>query len=640
MNLNIKLRNLLPFLLLLLMILIIIPQSFASEEIGDVVIDDSSDNSKAISQVISESSDSDKQIADLRSSDDDFKSNSEKTIKASPYDYVSSPSQNAIVYTKGENKNITVTIDANRDNLEKMEGEPFYVWVNGEGEDNKVSVYNIFADVEEFNYDLKLISNKLVSGFNNLTFHPNAALLNSAGFSNNKYDILTVYYIDPDSGSGDINGSDDNGTDNGTSDDKNNGLVYISTPTVSNIDYTIGTNKNITVIIEYNVSESSKFEFNKFYAWINGESNSNAVELTNVDATVSVLNLDLKSLENYLIDGNNTLTFHPSISVLEGASFYNHTFNQLTINAKKPVVGDTSLTVESVSDDGTINIKLSDYLEKGIPSGKIKYLVNGSEMGSLTTDNNGRANLKLNSTGLIDLALVYEGNLTNNPSNYSIKVINTEKIVNNTIEINNTVYVNVTKNRTATKIQYQDMVTDSVIIAVDGRVGKYFEVNLTDIDGNPLANKDIKIGFNGKVYNKTTNATGGARLQINLAAKFTYTFAIGFIGDDDYMGSFEVAKITVNPQKPKLASSNKSYKASAKTKSLTATFKTKLGNPVSGKTIKFTVNGKTYTAKTNSKGVATVKVSLNKKGTYSFTAKFAGDNRFAAISVSKKLTIK
>ena len=194
MNLNIKLRNLLPFFLLLLMILIIIPQSFASEEIGDVVIDDSSDNSKAISQVISESSDSDKQIADLRSSDDDFKSNSEKTIKASQYDYVSSPSQNAIVYTKGENKNITVTIDANRDNLEKMEGEPFYVWVNGEGEDNKVSVYNIFADVEEFNYDLKLISNKLVNGFNNLTFHPNTALLSSgksSAINNLKY-IVSV----------------------------------------------------------------------------------------------------------------------------------------------------------------------------------------------------------------------------------------------------------------------------------------------------------------------------------------------------------------------------------------------------------------------------------------------------------------
>jgi Zn/Cd-binding protein ZinT len=89
----------------------------------------------------------------------------------------------------------------------------------------------------------------------------------------------------------------------------------------------------------------------------------------------------------------------------------------------------------------------------------------------------------------------------------------------------------------------------------------------------------------------------------------------------------------------KFTTSSKTYKATAKTKALTATFKTVKGTPISGKVIKFTVNGKTYSAKTNANGVATVNVSLNKKGTYSFTAKFAGDNRFAAISKTAKLTI-
>ena len=55
---------------------------------------------------------------------------------------------------------------------------------------------------------------------------------------------------------------------------------------------------------------------------------------------------------------------------------------------------------------------------------------------------------------------------------------------------------------------------------------------------------------------------------------------------------------------------------------------------------KITVNGKSYSAKTNSKGVATVKVSLSAKKTYSFTAKFAGDDRYAAASATGKVTIK
>ncbi|ADC46578.1 adhesin-like protein with cysteine protease domain [Methanobrevibacter ruminantium M1] len=192
--------------------------------------------------------------------------------------------------------------------------------------------------------------------------------------------------------------------------------------------------------------------------------------------------------------------------------------------------------------------------------------------------------------------------------------------------------------RIPTRIDCKNMTTTAVA-AEDGRIGKYFVVFLKDENGTALSNKPIKIGFNGRVYDRTTDENGSAKLQINLAYKGTYTFAIGFLGDNDYLGAFEVAKITVKVQTPKLATSNKSYKASAKTKSLTATFKTANGKVVANKKISFTVNGKTYSAKTNSKGIATVKVSLNKKGTYSFTVKFAGDNTFAAVSKKGKLTL-
>ena len=130
------------------------------------------------------------------------------------------------------------------------------------------------------------------------------------------------------------------------------------------------------------------------------------------------------------------------------------------------------------------------------------------------------------------------------------------------------------------------------------------------------------------------------KLQINLGYVGPYTFAICFLGDDEYLASFVVAKITVKAQKCSLTVPNKSYKANAKTKSLTATFKSVRGKLIKNKKVTFTVNGKTYTAKTNEKGVATVKVSLNKKGTYKFTAKFAGDSTYAAITKTAKLTIK
>ena len=214
----------------------------------------------------------------------------------------------------------------------------------------------------------------------------------------------------------------------------------------------------------------------------------------------------------------------------------------------------------------------------------------------------------------------------------------------NGTDINGTDPTNATDNSTPSKriktyISCSDMVTVSVLPS-EGRIGEYFCVSLLDEDKNPLANKFIQIGFNGRIYNRTTNATGGAKLQINLKNPFVYTFAICYLGDDDYKGSFEVSKITVLKKNTTLSTSSKTYKSTAKTKSLSATLKDNRNNPVAHMKITFTVNGKTYSAKTDSKGMVTVNVSLSKKGTYSFTVKFAGDEYYNAVTKSGKITIK
>ena len=175
---------------------------------------------------------------------------------------------------------------------------------------------------------------------------------------------------------------------------------------------------------------------------------------------------------------------------------------------------------------------------------------------------------------------------------------------------------------------------------IEGRIGEYFYFQLLDDGGKPLANKSVAVGFNGAKYNRTSNETAWARLQINLRIANLYTFAIAFLGDDCYNGVFNVAVINVTEQTPSLAAGAKTYKSSAKSKALTATLKSSKGSPIPGKMIAFTVNGKAYSAKTNKKGMATVYVSLNKKGTYSFTVNFAGDNTYRKVSQRSKLTIK
>ena len=183
------------------------------------------------------------------------------------------------------------------------------------------------------------------------------------------------------------------------------------------------------------------------------------------------------------------------------------------------------------------------------------------------------------------------------------------------------------------------MTTTTVDTVTDGRIGQYFNVTLTDNNGIPLANKSVKIGFNGVIYNRTTDEKGICKLQINLGYQGTYTFAMSFLGDDDYKASFALAKITVKKQNPVISCSNYYYKASSKSKKISVSLKSASRKPLKNRTVTLVINGRTYSGKTNSNGLVTINVSLSKKKTYSFTVKYAGDHIYSAVSKTAKLTV-
>jgi Bacterial Ig-like domain (group 1). len=99
--------------------------------------------------------------------------------------------------------------------------------------------------------------------------------------------------------------------------------------------------------------------------------------------------------------------------------------------------------------------------------------------------------------------------------------------------------------------------------------------------------------------------------------------------------SFEI----ITPHNTAITVSNASFKWNNANKSITITLKDINGTPIANKTIIFTLDGKNYTGVSNANGVATVKVTISKLGTFDIVAYFNGIDNFIASTNTGKLTL-
>lgn len=149
----------------------------------------------------------------------------------------------------------------------------------------------------------------------------------------------------------------------------------------------------------------------------------------------------------------------------------------------------------------------------------------------------------------------------------------------------------------------------------------------------------VTIVIDGVTKTATTDDNGIATLNVKYASSGTHYATMVFTGDANYTGATKTVKISVLKKATALTTAKKTFKVKAKTKKVTATLKS--GKTVlKNKKVTLKVNGKTYTAKTNAKGVATFSIKLAKKGTFNAYYKFAGDGAYKAISKKNTIVIK
>lgn len=256
----------------------------------------------------------------------------------------------------------------------------------------------------------------------------------------------------------------------------------------------------------------------------------------------------------------------------------------------------------------SFNVKLLDDGKAPLVNKTVSFTINSNEF-NVTTNKNGNAILPLNfSKGTYTIKYKF------NESGY------------NPVESSSKIMIITTKTSKFTASKYTAYVG----------VSNAFKVVLK-VDGIPLSGRKVSFLINGVTYDRLTNSKGEASLAIGLK-KGVYPIKFTYVGEKNINKASGSSQITVKKGMPVSM-----YKANSMTlyhKTL-GQFKIKLvdvrGNTIKNKVVKFTINGKTYSKKTNSNGIATLDIKM-RSGSYKMTVTSPKTSIYN--KVSKTYTIK
>ena len=403
--------------------------------------------------------------------------------------------------------------------------------------------------------------------------------------------------------------------------------------------------------INYNANETSfSFTVDKIPANTTITADVSVVE-NNITITVNVdpnatglVRFDITGPENYIVyteveNGQtvleDTLKTGDYTAVITYMGDDNYNANSTTVSftvGKKQAISlkESRFRNLTVGNDFVIYIVLKDETDNIIANAPITYTINGTA-GTTTTAADGSFTIKAANGAKVFIK--YAGNETILPTNLTLTInIPAPSVV-----------------KIATHFDIADRAITINGYAVDGPAneqGIYYATTLLDANGKPVSNVYIEFAVNNKIYNRTTYENGSFKpYKLNMIRAGRYTMAFNFAGDDNYTNAFACVCVDLDKKPITIKASAKTYKVATKTKKYTVTLSTIKGVDgkmyLSPKVVKLTVNGRTYTAKTNAKYQATFKINnLKKAGKYIAKITYKGDKTYEAASKKVKITVK
>ena len=181
----------------------------------------------------------------------------------------------------------------------------------------------------------------------------------------------------------------------------------------------------------------------------------------------------------------------------------------------------------------------------------------------------------------------------------------------------------VTKDMSSNKVIVLSRIVENTDLTKYYRNASQYTVKILGYDGKPVgAGETVRFNINGVFYERQTNGSGIAKLNINLQPR-------NYIITAEYQGAMESNNIIVLPI---LNATDITMKYRDGTQ-----FKVTLvdghGKPYAGETVSFNVNGIFYNKVTDSSGIAKLNINLM-PGEYIITSSYGGT------SIANKITIK
>ena len=188
------------------------------------------------------------------------------------------------------------------------------------------------------------------------------------------------------------------------------------------------------------------------------------------------------------------------------------------------------------------------------------------------------------------------------------------------------------------KKAYASLITDSKLkvninapdVKMHYKDGSKLTVTVKDELKNAVKKSKVKITIDGKTYTKTTDSNGKASINLNLKSG-KYAVTTTFDETKNYHKKSVKSTVTIKST-IKCDDMTKYYKNKA---SYYSKFYDKKGRLLKGTSIKFKLNSKSYTVKTDKKGVGKLAIDL-KPGKYSISSM----NSKTSETITKSITVK